>query len=60
MQKNVLPIELHDLYRLAGEAFRSPNTVKAAYAGRTSALSFAAVVAAAKRLGLPPPKPATE
>lgn len=52
------PLAANDLYRLAGEAYRSPSTVKAVYEGRSTSLSHAAVVAAAKKLGLPPPKAA--
>lgn len=52
------PLAPHDLYRLAGEAYRSPATVRAVYAGRSTELSVAAVAAAAKRLGLPIPAPA--
>lgn len=52
------PLAQHDLYRIAGEAYRSPSTVRAVYEGKSTSLSFAAVVAAAKKLGLPPPQAA--
>ena len=50
-------LDPHTIRALSVEAHRDPRTVVAALEGRASALATAAVVAAAKRLGIQLPSP---